>query len=148
MPSGGRRRQAFLPDRPETGPQQAFEEELLATLTEFQADMIVPAGFLAILSENFTRHYPERILNIHPSLIPSFAARFYGLKVHQAALDYSVKVKKGLRCILSMRFPTGKNPAAKGGGYSLRYGGDPPAAGHGQAEWCCCRKPWKWSLRN
>ena len=55
--------------------------------------MVVLAGFLAILSENFTRRYPERILNIHPSLIPSFCGKgFYGLKVHQAALDYGVKV--------------------------------------------------------
>ena len=83
--------QAGIPAR--TGSQQAFEEELLATLTEFQADMVVLAGFLAILSENFTRRYPERILNIHPSLIPSFCGKgFYGLKVHQAALDYGVKV--------------------------------------------------------
>ena len=87
--------QAGIPARTvrKTGSQQAFEEELLATLTEFQADMIVLAGFLAILSENFTRRYPERILNIHPSLIPSFCGKgFYGLKVHQAALDYGVKV--------------------------------------------------------
>ena len=87
--------QAGVPARTvrKTGSQQAFEEELLATLTEFQADMIVLAGFLAILSENFTRRYPERILNIHPSLIPSFCGKgFYGLKVHQAALDYGVKV--------------------------------------------------------
>ena len=85
--------QAGIPARTirKTGSQQAFEEELLATLTEFQADMVVLAGFLAILSENFTRCYPERILNIHPSLIPSFCGKgFYGLKVHLAALDYGV----------------------------------------------------------
>ena len=87
--------QAGVPARTvrKTGSQQAFEEELIATFTEFQADMVVLAGFLAILSENFTRRYPERILNIHPSLIPSFCGKgFYGLKVHQAALDYGVKV--------------------------------------------------------
>ena len=75
--------QAGVPARTvrKTGSQQAFEEELLATLTEFQADMIVLAGFLAILSENFTRRYP------------AFCGKgFYGLKVHQAALDYGVKV--------------------------------------------------------
>ena len=87
--------QAGVPVRTvrKTGSQQAFEEELLATLTEFQADMIVLAGFLAILSENFTRRYPERILNIHPSLIPSFCGKgFYGLHVHEAALTRGVKV--------------------------------------------------------
>ena len=62
-------------------------------LKEYQVDMIVLAGFLAILSSEFVRNYENRILNIHPSLIPSFCGKgMYGLKVHQAALDYGVKV--------------------------------------------------------
>ena len=56
-------------------------------------DIIVLAGFMCILSEKFTSHYKDRIINVHPSLIPSFCgAGFYGLKVHEAALAYGVKV--------------------------------------------------------
>jgi phosphoribosylglycinamide formyltransferase-1 len=56
-------------------------------------ELIVLAGFMSILSEDFTRQWPERILNVHPSLIPSFCGKgFYGLKVHEAALAYGVKV--------------------------------------------------------
>jgi len=70
-----------------------FEARLLGVLSEAKIDMIVLAGFMAILSGEFVRHYPERIINIHPSLIPSFCGEgFYGLRVHRAALDYGVKV--------------------------------------------------------
>ena len=73
--------------------QEAFEAALSAALTEHQADMIVLAGFLSILSADFVHKWPDRILNIHPSLIPSFCGRgFYGLKVHEAALAKGVKV--------------------------------------------------------
>ena len=73
--------------------REAFEAELSARLKKAEIDLIVLAGFMAILSENFVRRYPERILNVHPSLIPSFCGEgFYGLRVHQAALDYGVKV--------------------------------------------------------
>ena len=72
---------------------QGFEESLLALLKEKEIDVIVLAGFLSILSEHFVKQYPDRILNIHPSLIPSFCGDgFYGLKVHKAALDKGVKV--------------------------------------------------------
>ena len=75
------------------GGQTAFEEKLLALLTENRIDVIVLAGFLNILTENFTSKYPRRILNVHPSLIPSFCGEgFYGLKVHEAALARGVKV--------------------------------------------------------
>lgn len=75
------------------GSQEAFEETLKALLTQHGIEVIILAGFMTILTENFTRCYPKRILNIHPSLIPSFCgAGFYGLRVHQAALDYGVKV--------------------------------------------------------
>ena len=70
-----------------------FEEAILRTLREHGIEMIVLAGFLSILSANFTSQYPNRILNVHPSLIPSFCgAGFYGLRVHEAALSYGVKV--------------------------------------------------------
>ena len=75
------------------GSQQALEARLEALLTDYRIDLIVLAGFMTILSADFTRRYPKRILNVHPSLIPSFCgAGFYGLRVHQAALDYGVKV--------------------------------------------------------
>ena len=75
------------------GEQADFEARLTALLRERRIDMIVLAGFLAILSGDFTARWPRRILNVHPSLIPSFCgAGFYGLRVHQAALDYGVKV--------------------------------------------------------
>lgn len=77
----------------ELGSQQAFEEKIKELLAENKIDIIVLAGFMSILSEAFTSCYPKRILNVHPSLIPSFCGEgFYGLRVHEAALDYGVKV--------------------------------------------------------
>lgn len=71
----------------------AFEAAIVAKLEQYEIDIIVLAGFMCILSENFTRRFEKRILNVHPSLIPSFCgAGFYGLKVHEAALAYGVKV--------------------------------------------------------
>lgn len=73
--------------------QIAYEEAVKDVLAEKGIDMIVLAGFMTILSENFTSAYPKRIVNVHPSLIPSFCgAGFYGLRVHEAALEYGVKV--------------------------------------------------------
>ncbi len=73
--------------------QEAFEEKIKELLKENEIDFIVLAGFMSILSENFTSAFPERIINVHPSLIPSFCGKgFYGLKVHEAALSYGVKV--------------------------------------------------------
>ena len=75
------------------GSQAAFEEKLQAALEENVTDLIVLAGFLSILTESFTSRWPRRIINVHPSLIPSFCgAGFYGLKVHEAALARGVKV--------------------------------------------------------
>ena len=75
------------------GGQKEFEEALQKTLEEYKIDVIVLAGFMTILSGEFTSKWPKRILNIHPALIPSFCGEgFYGLRVHQAALDYGVKV--------------------------------------------------------
>ena len=77
----------------ECGSQAAFEAEIQAVLERNGTDLIILAGFMCILSENFTSKWPKRILNVHPSLIPSFCGEgFYGLRVHQAALDYGVKV--------------------------------------------------------
>ena len=75
------------------GSQEAFEEKLKEVLEEYGIEVIILAGFMTILTEKFTSCYPKRILNVHPSLIPSFCGEgFYGLRVHQAALDYGVKV--------------------------------------------------------
>lgn len=73
--------------------QDAFEKAIAEKLEEYKIDIIILAGFMSILSENFTRKYDKRIINVHPSLIPSFCGKgFYGLRVHEAALQYGVKV--------------------------------------------------------
>ena len=75
------------------GGQAAFEEKIKELLCDHKIDLIVLAGFMSILSEDFTRTYPQRILNVHPSLIPSFCGKgYYGLYVHEQALAYGVKV--------------------------------------------------------
>lgn len=71
----------------------SFEAEVLKKLKEYDIDMIILAGFMLIFSEDFVKNYPDRIINIHPALIPSFCGEgFYGLHVHEAALNYGVKV--------------------------------------------------------
>ena len=73
--------------------QTEFEERIVAALEAKGIELIVLAGFMSILSENFTRRYERRIINVHPSLIPSFCGKgFYGLRVHEAALEKGVKV--------------------------------------------------------
>lgn len=75
------------------GGQAAFESALSALLAEYEIDLIILAGFLTILSADFTARWPSRILNVHPSLIPSFCGEgMYGLRVHKAALAAGVKV--------------------------------------------------------
>ncbi|MBO4419613.1 MAG: phosphoribosylglycinamide formyltransferase [Oscillospiraceae bacterium] len=77
----------------ELGSQEAFESALTQALSEYRVDLIVLAGFLTILSPAFTRRFDRRIINVHPSLIPSFCGKgFYGLRVHEAALERGVKV--------------------------------------------------------
>ena len=77
----------------ECGSQEAFETKLMEVLDGNGIDIIILAGFMTILTERFTSHYPKRILNVHPSLIPSFCGEgFYGLRVHEEALKYGVKV--------------------------------------------------------
>lgn len=77
----------------ECGSQSAFEGKLYETLESHNIQLIILAGFMNILSEWFTSRYPGRIINIHPSLIPSFCGKgFYGLHVHEAALSRGVKV--------------------------------------------------------
>ena len=73
--------------------QEEFEQKLISLLDENSIELIILAGFMCILSENFTSRYPKRIINVHPSLIPSFCGKgFYGLHVHEAALEKGVKV--------------------------------------------------------
>ena len=75
------------------GSQSAFEQRIKDLLQEHKIDLIVLAGFMSILSEEFTKDFPERIINVHPSLIPSFCGKgYYGLRVHEEALQYGVKV--------------------------------------------------------
>ena len=72
---------------------EEFEKKMIETIDANGTDLIVLAGFMVILSENFTKHYEHKIINVHPSLIPSFCGEgFYGLKVHEAALAKGVKV--------------------------------------------------------
>ncbi len=75
------------------GGQAGFEAKLTETLMQHDVELIILAGFMTILSKDFTSRWKRRILNVHPSLIPSFCGEgFYGLRVHQAALSYGVKV--------------------------------------------------------
>lgn len=92
-----RAKQAGIPTKvllkKELGGQEGFEQALCKTLEEAGIGLIVLAGFMSILTEGFTARYPRRIINVHPSLIPSFCgAGFYGLKVHEAALAKGVRV--------------------------------------------------------
>ncbi|MBQ7993597.1 MAG: phosphoribosylglycinamide formyltransferase [Solobacterium sp.] len=73
--------------------QEAFDQAIVDTLRAHDIDLVILAGFLSILGETVIKAYPDRIINIHPSLIPSFCGKgFYGLKVHEAALERGVKV--------------------------------------------------------
>lgn len=79
--------------RKQSDSAEDFENKILAALKEYNIQLIVLAGFMSILSADFTSRYKNRIINVHPSLIPSFCGKgFYGLKVHEAALAYGVKV--------------------------------------------------------
>ena len=85
--------ESVVVSRKKAGSQQAFEQAIARELEARGIELIVLAGFMCILSADFTRRYENRILNVHPSLIPSFCGKgFYGLKVHEAALAYGVKV--------------------------------------------------------
>ena len=80
-------------DRKALGSQEAFEQAIMVALASYGIDMLVLAGFMSILSKSFTDVWPERIINVHPSLIPSFCGEgYYGLRVHEAALARGVKV--------------------------------------------------------
>lgn len=79
--------------RKEYSDSESYDEAILNALKECEADVVVLAGFLSILGENVIAEYRDRIINVHPSLIPSFCGKgFYGLKVHEEALKYGVKV--------------------------------------------------------
>ena len=89
--SNGIKTQTVL--KKECGSQEAFEQKIISILEDNKIDLIVLAGFMSILSENFTKKYERRIINVHPSLIPSFCGQgFYGLIVHERALEKGVKV--------------------------------------------------------
>ena len=85
--------EAQVISKKECGSQEVFESKLVEVLEANGIELIVLAGFMSILSADFTRRYDRRIINVHPSLIPSFCGKgFYGLRVHEAALEYGVKV--------------------------------------------------------
>lgn len=85
--------EALTVTKADCGSQAEFEDRLISLLTSHGIELIVLAGFMSILSERFTKTFPDRIINVHPSLIPSFSGKgFYGLRVHEAALEYGVKV--------------------------------------------------------
>lgn len=84
---------AHVITRKECGSREDFDKALCEYMQKMNVDIVVLAGFLAILGENFLSVYKDKIINVHPSLIPSFCGDgFYGLKVHEAAIDYGVKV--------------------------------------------------------
>lgn len=84
---------AAVVSRKQCASQAEFEEKLQAQFSAHGIELIILAGFMCILSGEFTRRYPRRILNVHPALIPAFCGKgFYGLHVHEAALRYGVKV--------------------------------------------------------
>jgi len=111
--------------RGESESREAFEERLIAELDACGAELIVLAGFMHILGRIFIERYRDRIINVHPSLIPSFCGKgFYGLKVHEAALEYGVKVSgatvhfvneipDGGKIILQKAVPVMKNDTPK-----------------------------------
>lgn len=79
--------EALVVERTEYPTQSAFEHALIEMLEAHKIDIIVLAGFMLILSANFVSHYPDRIINVHPSLIPAYCGKgFYGLRVHEAVL--------------------------------------------------------------
>ena len=85
--------EAVVVTKKECGSVEDYNRRLAQVLDEHGIDLIVMAGFLSVLSREFTEHYPDRIINVHPSLIPSFCGDgMYGLRVHEAALEYGVKV--------------------------------------------------------
>lgn len=84
---------ALTISKKELGGQEAFEAAMTKALEDYQVDLIVLAGFLTILSSDFTRRFAGKIINVHPSLIPAFCGKgFYGLRVHEAALERGVKI--------------------------------------------------------
>ena len=88
-----RAQQAGVPAEVVPADMPDFEEQILRLMEKYQIQLIILAGFLSILSADFVSRFPKRILNVHPSLIPSFCGEgFYGLHVHEAALRYGVKL--------------------------------------------------------
>ena len=82
-----------LVTKKDCGSQEAVEEKLIEIIEKDAIELIVMAGYMSILTEKFTSRYPGRIINVHPSLIPSFCGKgHYGIRVHEAALSYGVKV--------------------------------------------------------
>ena len=85
--------EAVFLSKKKLGSQEAYEQEILRLFEAHGIELVILAGYLSILSADFTRRFPKRMINVHPSLIPSFCGDgYYGLHVHEAALGYGVKV--------------------------------------------------------
>ncbi len=115
--------------------QEEFSTALLKKVQSYQIDMIVLAGYLSILDETIIRAYPDRIINIHPSLIPSFCGKgYYGLKVHEAALEYGVKVTGATVHLVNEIPDGGKDLTTKGSRYpTIRYTRGIATKSHGRS---------------
>ena len=111
---------------------QEFDEALIGLLEKIEADLIVLAGFMSVLGPVFCKHFQNRIINVHPSLIPSFCGDgFYGLRVHQAALSCGVKVTGATVHFVNEITGRGRNYSAKSGrSHGRRYAGDSSASGN------------------
>ena len=123
---------AYTADRKALG--QGFEQELRRIIRQAGAELIVLAGFMSILSADFTESYPERIINVHPSLIPSFCGKgYYGLKVHEAALARS-EADRSDGSFRKRHTGRRKNNNAEGGrGARRRHTGSAPAESHARS---------------
>ncbi len=118
------------------GGQAGMEARICALLSDYSVDLIILAGFMSILSGDFTSRFDHRILNVHPSLIPSFCGTgFYGLKVHEAALSRGVKVTGATVRILRRRI---LRSAGSSGGTGKR------GQGHGRYGALCQRDSRRW----
>ena len=95
--------------RRDYGSAQAFDDALLDTLRRYGIEAVVLAGYLSIVGESVVQAYPDRILNVHPSLIPSFCgAGYYGLKVHEAALKRGVKITGATVHLVNEQYDAGR----------------------------------------
>lgn len=113
--------------------REAFNEALLAAIQSYGVDLVVLAGCLVVIPEIMVKAYPNRIINIHPALIPSFCGTgYYGLKVHEGVLKRGVKVTGATVHFVVRERMTARHSAESGGGERGRYPGDSAAESYGR----------------